>query len=263
MKPYLWLYWEEENVPEPGFIRLCRETIMNYCGSDFEVILTTPENVREYLPDTKIEFEKIGAVQYSYAAVRAAYIRVALLQRYGGIWIDSDTIMTTNFKSIWEKTEEKGFSTVSHPPWGKYYSNCMLASVPEGDFITLYMDTMDEFVAEQPELKVPWLGLGAYMLSPLVMEYGKDRIHSEPYYLIQPILSGAWGMYFEDIEIEDAVDRLKKGRYFPDLSFEDIHCFTLCNQSFPVDFMMESEMEILIKDTLISRLFWRSLDADF
>ena len=90
-KKFIFTFWEPKgNIP--GYLRLCIKTWKKFL-SDFEVIILDYETVKEYL----------GEVQYSKIlfknmpiAVQSDAIRIAILNKYGGIWIDTDTIILNN-----------------------------------------------------------------------------------------------------------------------------------------------------------------------
>jgi hypothetical protein len=89
IKPYLWVYWELKNDASkpPDYITLCIET-MKKNGYLFNMVLLNEKNVFDYLPDLRLDINELPLI-----ALKTDYIRVALLYKYGGIWLDADTIM--------------------------------------------------------------------------------------------------------------------------------------------------------------------------
>src|SRR5688572_26253720 len=82
----LFIYWEGKTLP---YIRLCRKSIIK--NANMFVHVVTPTNIDSYLsmhPTFKERLFKLRLV-----AQRSDYIRVALLNKYGGFWIDSDCVM--------------------------------------------------------------------------------------------------------------------------------------------------------------------------
>ena len=104
-KPFLWMYWENpQGKPTPPHIRLCWETIKQKCQDDFEIVIVTPENVANYLPDLNPGYQLFEKIAH-----KADYIRFNLLYRHSGIWIDSDFIAFRSLKPVVDKIEEFGF----------------------------------------------------------------------------------------------------------------------------------------------------------
>lgn len=80
----IWLYWEDQNVPE--LVLLMVEQIRKVF-KEYNVNLLTGGNLTNYLPD----------LDFSIAiplANKSDIIRLSLLYRYGGIWIDSSVIIS-------------------------------------------------------------------------------------------------------------------------------------------------------------------------
>ena len=90
-KKYIFTFWEPKtNIP--GYLRLCIRTWKKFL-SDYEIIILDYETVKEYLGK-----EIYSQIIYKNMpiAVQSDAIRIALLNKYGGIWIDTDTIILNN-----------------------------------------------------------------------------------------------------------------------------------------------------------------------
>lgn len=61
--------------------------------------LVTRQTVRHYLPDLPSCFDRIGPV------MQADYIRVNVLARYSGIWMDSDNIVMNGLDSLFSRLD--------------------------------------------------------------------------------------------------------------------------------------------------------------
>lgn len=98
-RPPLWAYWELKpgKTSPPPYIVLCLETIRRNCASTYDVRILNEISVRDYLPDLRTDIDQLGL------AMKADYIRVALLHRYGGVWLDADTIAITDLREIRDK----------------------------------------------------------------------------------------------------------------------------------------------------------------
>ncbi len=83
-KPAIWMAWTGNN-PLPDLLALCLASVRRHNGADFEVIVVTPGNLRRYV-------DPHPAYHYLSLTHRADYLRLYLLHRYGGIYLDMDTV---------------------------------------------------------------------------------------------------------------------------------------------------------------------------
>jgi len=241
---YIWLYWE--NKPGkiiPPYIELCYETIRHHCSEDFEVILTTPDTIRDYIPDAG-KFEQI---RNPNPAIRAAYIRVALLEKYGGIWMDSDIIVLKSFAPMKELIESNGFVCFHKNSAGdNHIPNWMLMSMPGSKIITEYKRRMDHAISKRKTFA--WGFLGAKMITPIIRnwaEKGDYVILKEK--LVSPIPWQSKRLFFS---MRDPSAYIR----------EDTLSCLLWNNQFPESFKLHSRETVLNSKTLIARLFKQSLE---
>lgn len=104
-KPYIWYYWETlPNKKKPAYIDICYDSIVHNCKDCFHIIHLDEKNIYNYLPELKEEhiqnFDKLSIPH------KTDYYRYALLEKYGGIWIDADTIVTRCLCPLYKKLEE-------------------------------------------------------------------------------------------------------------------------------------------------------------
>jgi hypothetical protein len=101
-KPYLWTYWEliNGNKSPPDYIKLCFAIMKIKSKDTFNLVILNEKNIFDYLPDLRRDINTLPI------ALKTDYIRVALLYRYGGFWIDADTIMMNNLRELIEKINE-------------------------------------------------------------------------------------------------------------------------------------------------------------
>lgn len=142
--PTIWLYWENKpNTPKPEYITLCHLTIQYHCNNNFNIIQLNEKTIYKYLPNLRKDINKLLIAQ------KTDYIRVALLHKYGGIWIDSDTIVMKNLMPIMDKlnsgydyvgfgcSDEKCFSGYGKP------SNGVMCSKVNSDLMKSVLDDLD------------------------------------------------------------------------------------------------------------------------
>lgn len=88
----IWQLWLQGEEKMPAIVKKCTNTVKKYHNE--QVILLTKENLKEYieLPDYIEEKYKKGIITH---ANYSDLIRLSLLAKYGGCWVDS-TIYLTN-----------------------------------------------------------------------------------------------------------------------------------------------------------------------
>ena len=88
-KKYIFTFWEPKKKI-PGYLRLCIKTWEKFL-TEYEIKIFDYRNAKNYIGESL--FYKIACKEMS-KSLQADAIRVALLQKFGGIWMDTDTIIT-------------------------------------------------------------------------------------------------------------------------------------------------------------------------
>lgn len=103
-KPYIWIYLEEEynskKWPTFGsrltlnnmesYLIICLYSIYKHCGQSFNIIVLNDQNIFTYLPDLNIAMGPESTISLDR---RRDLISFMLLYRYGGIWLNPNTII--------------------------------------------------------------------------------------------------------------------------------------------------------------------------
>ena len=87
----IWVYWDKGIENAPAIIKKCYESLIKYHGD--KVILLTENNLKNYIkmPDYIEEKRLNGSIPI---AGYTDLMRFALLENYGGTWIDSTIYLT-------------------------------------------------------------------------------------------------------------------------------------------------------------------------
>lgn len=94
MKKKIFTFWEPTDKI-PGYIKLCIETWKKFLGDEYEIIILNYSNLHLYLEK---EYPKILYDDFTLPK-QADAIRCAVLKKWGGIWLDADTLFVNdNFK---------------------------------------------------------------------------------------------------------------------------------------------------------------------
>ncbi|MEM9251237.1 MAG: capsular polysaccharide synthesis protein [Planctomycetota bacterium] len=208
MAKIIWSYWE--NPPGGSVkphVRLCRATLREHLG-DCEFRLVTPDNLADYLPDLPANVHRIERDEkpgQPCIAIRAGVLRVFLLEKYGGMWLDADAVVLRSLDPVFDRLETHefvGMRRTSSPR--QHVVNNFFASRAGGEIITEYADTLRELV-EQKHVFV-WNEVGSFALTPIV-DRQLDRVFLFPEKDVHPLVAGKQHFYMrEDIEPDEVID---------------------------------------------------------
>lgn len=93
-KDVVWVFWWQELENAPKVVKKCVESMKKYCGGR-EIVVISQKNYREFvtLPDyieKKFNDKKISITHFS------DILRINLLSKYGGLWLDATCLLTGN-----------------------------------------------------------------------------------------------------------------------------------------------------------------------
>jgi hypothetical protein len=252
----IWLYWA--NVADsqmPPYLELCLETIRRQ-ARDTRVIVVTPETLSIYLTTDDIPFDlariEMRDPTKPAVALQADYIRVALLKKYGGLWVDIDCIMLKDPACLCRRLLEthdfvamrKTSQRSQHVPVNFF------ASRRGGRIITAYKARIDEVVANKlaASEKFGWTDLGADPLTAIVNDNPSDVALLDEA-MIHPF-------DFREKNLLQRVDPLfdLDGRLT-----EDTLCCMLFNSVFTIETRAMPREMVLTSGTLIGRMLRRAL----
>lgn len=106
----IWVCWTGHNQM-PSHLRLCVKTIERNSG--LPVILVTPENVTDFVPEPHPIYE------YLHLQHRADYLRCCLLHMYGGIYLDADTICLRSLAGLFDQLDRYDAVGYDGSEWGE------------------------------------------------------------------------------------------------------------------------------------------------
>lgn len=98
----IFTFWEPKGLI-PAYLRLCMKTWSKYLP-DYEIVLLDYASLSEWLDSSDLDLEELK--KHPSLAVQSDAIRVALLARYGGVWMDLDTIViSSKWKDVIEASD--------------------------------------------------------------------------------------------------------------------------------------------------------------
>jgi len=136
----IWTFWDSDNPP--NFVSKSIDSWRKH-SPDFKIIVVTPSNLKDYLPET--DFSKFKHTNFIQRT--SDFIRVHLVAKYGGIWSDASVVATRSHNWIIDEQKSRGFEFFS------YYrkdnqtlddyptiENWFFASIPNGNFVSKWRD---------------------------------------------------------------------------------------------------------------------------
>jgi phosphorylcholine metabolism protein LicD len=106
-KPYLWQYWDNiDGKSTPSYISLCLKTVDVHCSNSFEVVRLNKDNIYKYIPEIKKYKDKMEKLIIAH---KVDIYRILLLHKYGGLYIDADTICLRDPIEIIDKLDNSDF----------------------------------------------------------------------------------------------------------------------------------------------------------
>lgn len=177
-KPYLWLYWENN---EPGFITLCRKTVYKHCSKSFNIVLLNKDNIEKWLPEIKPLKNKLDKLILAH---KVDIYRIMLLYKYGGLYLDSDIIVMTDLKEIIDKLKKYDFvgfgctGTTCKNGYSKP-SNWTLGARPNSYLMACIMNRQLELLNKQEIFEYHNLGKEViwFCLDKLIKEQDYEYYH--------------------------------------------------------------------------------------
>ena len=197
----IWLYWENKpGCSRPPYLDLALETI-NRHSEDYEVILLNERSIRDYIKIPNV------VEKFSEIAHKADYIRFNLLYQYGGVWLDSDSILLRNIGEAIEpfiaNHDYIGYGREQGKP-----SIGFMASKKGCKLLGMHLEEVDRFLRRKlwkqmplSTVKLGWSEIGYDILWKLANKY--DYYHHERN-MFAPTVWSDWKYFFKtDVNIEE------------------------------------------------------------
>lgn len=173
----VFIYWVGNDYK---VIKFLRSLIFKHSnsGNDYKVHFLNHDNLNDYIDEIPEVFWKLSPTHQS------DFLRVILLNKWGGIWLDSDTIVMDNLSSLFDILKEnKGFLVLQ--PDGKL-CNGVIGSIPNTTLLNIWSKKIINKLSTNDKIK--WEDLGNSILSDISQNHfnelegykilnGKDNIY--------------------------------------------------------------------------------------
>lgn len=145
----IWTYWQ--TAPAPEFIQACLANWRQF-APDHEVRLLDRHSIETWLPSLRADFDSLPAYR------QADWLRVQLLARHGGIWMDASMLLSRDLAWLHDTQRRRGADYVGFyidryttRPEQPIVENWLMASVPGGRFATALAAAFDRAIDEGAE----------------------------------------------------------------------------------------------------------------
>jgi capsular polysaccharide synthesis protein len=154
------MYWETPpGAHRPPYLDVCLETIRSHLDDEMFLHELDEETVFEWLPDCpRLTWQRLGT-----PVRRSDYARVRLIERYGGTWIDADSVLMMSLRTF---VEPLAVHTVVS---GERFTLGMFAAQANAPLIRAWRIAQDNVLASSDDwATLPWAALGADCLLSLI-----------------------------------------------------------------------------------------------
>lgn len=147
-KQRIWLFWFQGFDNAPLLVQKCRDSVLKF-HSNCEVVILDQNNLADYIdiPDYIVEKHERGIIHHTQFS---DYVRIALLAKHGGIWIDSTTLLTDNLPDYILNADLFSYKVL---PLGKVSaSSWFVAAKPGNPIILQILALFNEYWEKEKKL---------------------------------------------------------------------------------------------------------------
>ena len=253
-RPYLWQYWDNmDGKPTPAFINLCLKTVDKHCSVSFKIVRLNKDNIFKYIP----ELEKYKAkLDKLIIAHRVDIYRIMLLHKYGGLYLDADTICLRDPIEIIHKLFEYDFvgfgctGITCQLGYGNP-SNWILASQPNSILITQVLKNLLNQL--QTKDTFDYHDLGKLVIWEELEKLMKEKNYK--YFQYPNKVDGSRDVDGKWIDTDVVFSNTK-------INYEDeanMMFYVFYNHSMPKEVKSMSEEELLLKDWNYTKFMKKAL----
>ena len=188
----VWTYWETKpGRVRPPYLDLCLDTIERH-AAPLELRCLDEETTLDVLPDIDVErWRALPAPNY-----RSDYARSRVLRRYGGIWIDIDTVALGPLHQLLDELDDTG--TVSFgKEHGRFFGG-LCAARAGSPFVERWAEEQDKVLERTADWSsLPYAGLAQDVTWHLAREEPWKALPTEQ---VAPVPWFEWRRFFSRLE---------------------------------------------------------------
>jgi len=137
----IWIYWDQGWSNTPEIVQTCRAS-WEQLNPEYKVIPLDKDSLTQYvsLPSSHTKNTNLSI------ALKSDIIRLNLLKKYGGIWVDATLICTKPLHSWLSEFYSSGFFAFRNPGKDRLCSSWFIAAEPDNKLLTLLHSELTSFV---------------------------------------------------------------------------------------------------------------------
>lgn len=172
----IWAYWAQGYDDMPDFFKLCVSTWQHY-NPHWDVRIVQQSTVHEYLSEAELPNRFYQMVSHQTASDA---VRLGLMARYGGVWMDVSILLRTDLDSLcWNALAQKdrAAAVFYHPHYGTdefeqkdLTESWFLATLPGNPFFLKWRDLFRELLHNR-------LNVDGLLQHPLYQNINLEGIH--------------------------------------------------------------------------------------
>lgn len=130
-----WMLWFQGWDAAPDVARACLDNV-RCANPDWRVVALDADNLRDHLPSETLDW--IDALPATPTG-RSNLVRLLLLQRHGGVWLDATCLCATPLDAWIHDLAGSGFFAFTAPASGNALATWFLASRPDATIVNAWL----------------------------------------------------------------------------------------------------------------------------
>lgn len=135
----IWMLWFDGDKGMPRLVRRCYESWVE-CNPSWEVILLSEADLHQY-----VDFD-YSRLSYLGKATLSDLIRLELLAKHGGVWVDATCLCMRPLESWLPSYLQSGFFAFDRPGRDRPLASWFLASSPRNPLVVSWFSEMRDYL---------------------------------------------------------------------------------------------------------------------
>jgi len=188
----VWGYWEDgPHRRRAPYLDLCLETIERH-AAPLELRVLGRDDAIVWLPDLDVErWQSLPAPNY-----RSDYVRSRLLHRYGGVWIDIDTVALSPLSRLLDELDDTGMVCFGKE-FGRFFGG-LCAATPATAFTDSWVEGQDRALSRRSDWhELPYAALAQDVTWEIARRLPWKSLPSKR---VAPVPWYQWRRFFSRVE---------------------------------------------------------------
>ena len=195
----IFVFWESDK-PIPAYLELCKKTwLKNIPNANIQII--NYSNLSEYIGDI-YDMDKLKTISL---AMQSDIISAAVLEKFGGLFMDLDCIVTDNVFDILNSISKEKLVAFGFPANSGIHLAVLYCKTPQNPILTAWREEAQRRLNNKPA-SYKWDFFGNDIINPLL----KDSKNKDGFHIID---RSASGNILESVAMLDSTPSLAKEMY--------------------------------------------------